>query len=1551
MRQKSLFARTTGVCLFFLCVFSISAFSQTGKITEGSLRVMSAGGVSSGLCPLKNTDVKAEISGFISRVTITQTFQNPFPEKIEAVYTFPLPNDAAVDDMTIQIGERLIKGKIMERQKAQAIYDAAKQQGKVAALLEQQRPNIFTQAVSNITPNAEIKVIISYVETLKYADDTYEFMFPMTIGERYIPSSVGEQDAAKISPTSKTRPGHTVSLEVKLDAGVSLENLSSNTHLVETQQFSASRFVVKLKDENEIPNRDFVLKYKTAGVKIEDAVLTHKGEQGGFFTLVLQPPDKVFPADTMPKEIVFVLDTSGSMDGFPIEKAKEAMRLTLENVNPNDTFNLITFAGDTRILFNKPVPANRENLEKAKQWLSGTGSGGGTEMMKAIKAALEPSDSQDHVRVVCFMTDGQVGNEPEIIAEVQKHPNARIFAFGIGDSVNHFLLDEISREGRGEVEYVGLNDNGSAAARRFYERIRNPLLTDISLEFQGIQAEEVYPKMIPDLFDARPVAVVGRYSAYGNGKVILHGKMQGQVFQREINVDFPKQNGENDVLATLWARRKIADLMRHDYTDLQKNVMTEELQTMMTNLGLEFKILTPFTSFVAVDEQTVTDGAQPTRVEVPVAAPENGEFVENFWRRRDPAVTGSNISGGGGGGGAATLVNNQGGVTETVQVTSDSTVSIDPTESKLSVNITQRLFQSLPKDSNFQSLFSIGNGITQTNEIFSVERRGLVSANGQRPISNEFTVDNLSSNLGISPDEASLSKNAGLLPTLTASGGTNSLMAVSTTQEVTVKTIGAANEQRVAGAQINFLSKSGTNSYHGLLFENFGNRNLNANDFFANSGGFKRPASRLNQFGGALSGVIRKDKAWFFGSYEGLRLRQAGFVVTEVPDLISRQTASPEMRALLNAFPIANGQATSNGFAEFSANYTNPAAHDIFGLRIDTQPTAKLRIGGRYSFAGSKASLRGDRDFSLNTLRRSRADTNSLSAWTTYTASPTVIIEGRANFGRNRIGQQFSIDNFGSANPLAASTFDFLKFDFTGKNSAIAAGSPLDTIINQFQTGGSVTWVPGKHNLSFGVNFRRLSLDIGAAKSERNILFAGAGQSLDGMAARILEFTRVSAENPGLNNFSLFAQDSWRLTPRLNLNLGLRWDADFAPGIETQSPSFQNSSPQMSDNLSNFAPRAGATFDIFGNSRAVIRGGVGLYFDYGNSAGSEIFANSFPFLSGNFSRNSLFTAAPANSLRPLLTFADDAQTPRAWHVFAEYQQVLFQNHIFTATYTASFGRKLFLTRTFLNADPNFNYVRVSNNDAESDFNSLQLRFERRFSQGFSFNSRYTLSKSKDNFSPDALQRETTFVSTDLDQERGPSDFDVRQQLSIYGVYDIPAIFSSGWKKRLTEDWSITAFANARTALPLTVGYFRINDFGREFVRADLTGNAPLYLNEDTIKMLNPNAFSISTNERQGILGRNALRGFPLFQLDTSLQRRIRFTNEMRLELAINAYNLLNNTNFADMSGNLGTLISTGNFQPNSYFGRAVSTFGSTNFTPFYLYGGSRTIQLSAKFVF
>jgi Ca-activated chloride channel homolog len=582
---------------FLIAVAALPLLADTGTLNSPK-----------GLCPLKHTDVQARITGALARVTVTQEFENPFAEKIEAVYTFPLPHEAAVDDMTMRIGDRTIRGLIKRREEARKIFDDARRNGHLAGLLDQERPNIFTQAVTNIAPGAKVKVEISYVENVPYAEGSYEFVFPMVVAPRYSPRQV--RDAARITPPitpEGTRAGHDISIEVKIEAGMPLASIASKTHEVAIEGTT-----VRLKDQAAIPNKDFLLRYAVSGSGVSDALLAHRDSRGGYFSLVLQPPARVAAAEVTPKELVFLLDTSGSMSGFPIEKAKETMRLAMDALDPRDTFNLITFSGDTRILFPQPVPATPENRRAAQEFLQSQRGSGGTEMMRAIRAALAPSDRQDHVRVVCFMTDGEVGNDLEIIAEVQKHPNARVFAFGIGSSVNRFLLDGVARYGRGEVEYVGLKDDGSAAARRFAERVRQPLLTDVSIDWGGLPVSEVYPARLPDLFAAKPVIVSGRYGSAASGTIRLRGKMAGRDFVREIRVNLPAK-ADRDVVATLWARRRVAELSPKE---------TEEI----TKLGLEYRLMTPFTSFVAVEEKVVTEGGAPRRVEVPVEMPEGMRY-------------------------------------------------------------------------------------------------------------------------------------------------------------------------------------------------------------------------------------------------------------------------------------------------------------------------------------------------------------------------------------------------------------------------------------------------------------------------------------------------------------------------------------------------------------------------------------------------------------------------------------------------------------------------------------------------------------------------------------------------------------------------------------------------------------------------------------------------------------------------------------------------------------------------------------------------------------
>ncbi|MFH1747854.1 MAG: VIT domain-containing protein [Planctomycetota bacterium] len=648
-----------GACLLMsitaLLTLAVGSWAaEKTAMPGGALHILKPDGQTAGACPLKHTDVQADIAGFVGRVTVRQVFHNPTEQKIEAVYVFPLPQDAAVDDMVMTVGDRRIVGQIKEREEAREIYEAAKAAGHVASLLDQERPNIFTQSVANIEPGVEVTIEISYTETLKYEDGLFEWVFPMVVGPRYIPGggsapdpmttgtpTAQVPDADKITPpvTPKgTRAGHDISLTVTIDAGIPVEDAASELHEIEVTTPAgrpAGAVCVTLKNQATIPNKDFILRYRLAPEGIGDAFLTHHDERGDFFTLVLQPPRRIVPAELMSRELIFVLDTSGSMSGFPIEAAKQVMAKAIDQMRPGDTFNMITFAGDTHVLWEQPRAATPENITEAQAFLVERRGGGGTEMMKAINAALfQPEQHQATIlpiRVVCFMTDGYVGNDMAIIDAVKQNAGTtRVFSFGIGNGVNRFLLDGMALAGRGEVEYVTLESNAAAAAERFHERILAPVLTDISIDWGDLPVADVYPKLIPDLFSAKPIMIHGRLTGPAVGTIKLHGNTGTGPYESIIDLDGSATGTNHPVLPSLWARAKIADLMMQDYEGLQNGNLSDELKREITALGIDFRLMTQFTSFVAVEEMTVTVGGEPVKVNVPVEMPEGVSYEGVF---------------------------------------------------------------------------------------------------------------------------------------------------------------------------------------------------------------------------------------------------------------------------------------------------------------------------------------------------------------------------------------------------------------------------------------------------------------------------------------------------------------------------------------------------------------------------------------------------------------------------------------------------------------------------------------------------------------------------------------------------------------------------------------------------------------------------------------------------------------------------------------------------------------------------------------------------------
>lgn len=611
-----------GLCLW-AGIGSLLAADEAGG---GRLDAHDEEGESLGDCPLKHTDVQVDIAGFVARVTVTQKFHNPFKERIEAIYTFPLSQNAAVDRMEMRVGTRTIKALIMERDEARRTYEQARDDGHLASLLDQERPNIFTQAVANIQPGDAVDVTLSYVETLDWREGVYHFDFPTVIGPRYTPTD-NVPDADRITPRvadATTRTGHDLSISVKLDAALPIRALSSEQHEIDVVYADAAKTqaTVALRDLKTIPNRDFVLTWQTAGDEIADSVLTHTDARGKFFTLVLQPPARVKPEVVVPRELIFVVDNSGSMSGRPLDTARKAMRRCIEELRAEDTFNLITFSGSVAFCFDRPRLNTAANREQALKFLETLQGSGGTEMMKAIHACLG-GQSDERLRIVCFMTDGFVGNDMEIIDAVKQHAGvARVFSFGIGTSVNRFLLDGIARAGRGEVQYVLGDKQATESAERFAERVHTPVLTDIELAFAGVEVEQVYPTQVGDLFSAQPLVIQGRYLKAGKGNVTLRGKTGAGEFSRQIDVDFPEEQPQHDALAPLWARARVEELMNQDLASVQSGNVDAAVKRDIVTLGLDYQLLTQFTSFVAVEASMHRVDGPPKKVGVAVELPE-----------------------------------------------------------------------------------------------------------------------------------------------------------------------------------------------------------------------------------------------------------------------------------------------------------------------------------------------------------------------------------------------------------------------------------------------------------------------------------------------------------------------------------------------------------------------------------------------------------------------------------------------------------------------------------------------------------------------------------------------------------------------------------------------------------------------------------------------------------------------------------------------------------------------------------------------------------------
>ena len=576
--------------------------------------------------PLRETRYDTVVVGNMAETSVTQVFHNPLPDRLEALYNFPLPADAAVDDYWIRVGGREIRGVMKTRKDARDTYEKAREAGQSAALLEQERPNIFAQSVANIPPGGTIEVEMHIVQPLRRERGRYALVLPITVGPRYNPAGTPAADVLAVTAPGLAKGVVSCS---KVDIQVAIEsslvtNLKSKYHAL-TVEAAGNTTRLELARGSARPNRDFDLSWQIADLEPRAQLMAQKTEGGGYFTLAVEPPQGFAVDRARPRELVFALDTSGSMHGAPMDTAVAAVKKALDGMGPDDTFQILRFAGDTSQLADAPLKNTAANRKRGLEFLTSLQPGGGTEMLAGIKAALGRPADPDRLRMILFLTDGYIGNETSIFAEIDRlRGDARLFGLGVGSSVNHYLLDGMSRMGRGAVTYVGPGEATDAVVERFYGYIGRPVLTDIEIDWGDLPVADVVPNALPDLFAGQPVVVYGRFTgAPTGGSATLKARLGGAPIEMPIKLDL-RGGTEHTGLASMWARQQVDALQ--NYPNIKSTALDEKTIQAVTDLALKHRVMTEYTSFVAVEtrKEKQPDGTLKT-VEVPLELPQGVE--------------------------------------------------------------------------------------------------------------------------------------------------------------------------------------------------------------------------------------------------------------------------------------------------------------------------------------------------------------------------------------------------------------------------------------------------------------------------------------------------------------------------------------------------------------------------------------------------------------------------------------------------------------------------------------------------------------------------------------------------------------------------------------------------------------------------------------------------------------------------------------------------------------------------------------------------------------
>jgi hypothetical protein len=926
-----------------------------------------------------------------------------------------------------------------------------------------------------------------------------------------------------------------------------------------------------------------------------------------------------------------------------------------------------------------------------------------------------------------------------------------------------------------------------------------------------------------------------------------------------------------------------------------------------------------------------------------------------------------------------------GSTSETIRVESGGPL-LNPESATVSTLIDNRFVENLPLNGrSFGSLLELTPGVVLTPTAAFYEQ-GQFSVNGQRPSANYFMVDGVSANLG-TPASSFGQGWTGQLPATSAFGGMSNLVSLDALQEFRVQTSTFAPEYgREPGAQVSVITKSGTNSLNGTAFEYLRNDLLDANDWFANNKGLSKPALRQNDFGGVLGGPIMKDKLFFFGSYEGLRVRQPHIANTYVPSLASRQNAPSAVQPLLNAFPRPNGSDLGDGTAAFAAGYSDPSSLDSYSGRIDFILSQRLSLFARYSDAPSSLIQRAGLSFGYSTLLHTKDRTQALTVGTNATVTSHAINEFRFNSSLSRGDGFLTLDNFGGAVPPSSSelfptgqSLSSSFFTFQGDLNPFGLSFDVGPLTNNLQHQVNITdnlsWMVGGHQLKVGIDFRRLNPEEGYSTYQQSFYFGTLGNVLANSAAQVGVSSRTADVQIVTYNWSLFAQDTWRLANNLTATYGMRWEYNTAPSSPNGTPPFTVTQvtdlattalapggtalwhPQKDD----LAPRLGLAWQA--HSNLVIRAGAGVFYDLGYAdvanalisfpyvQQKSLFGAAFP-LTGDSATPPPFTTSPPV---PSMSVVDPNHVlPRTYEWNAAAEQGFSNADVLSLTYVGAAGRKLMRRDIYIAPNPNFAYrFDVQSNAGTSSYNALQAQYRHRLLHGLQALLSYTWGHSIDDVSSDGNFQNVPIGESSRSGERGPSDYDLRNTFSGAISYDIPGPVSGVWKQ-ICGSWSTDSIIYTRSAPPVNVvtgnnPYPDTSLSGANSVqRPNVIIGVPFYLHPSGAPgamVINSAAFSTPVPaSAQGNLGRNALRGFGATQWDMTLRRQFRLTEHLSLQARADFFNILNHPNF-------GSPI---NYLTSPQFGEAAQTLNNYlggGLNALYQIGGPRSTQLALKLQF